>query len=162
YVASSSSGSALTSRDTPRPSRMRRTMPSIRVRVLSPRKSNLMRPIDSTSVNVYCVTTAPSLSTHSGTWSVSVSGAITMPAACLDALRSRPSSRSARSKSRPSRSPSADLLETGLDLERLGEREVLALPGLGIELRDAIGLGEAEVENAADVLDRLLPLQRAE
>jgi hypothetical protein len=56
----------------------------------------------------------------------------------------------------------ADLDELRLHLERLREREVLALLRLGIELRDAVGLGEREVEHAPDVLDRLLPLERAE
>src|SRR5206468_3610524 len=53
----------------------------------------------------------------------------------------------------------AQLAEARLHLERLLEREVLSLLGLGIELRDAIGLREGEIEHAADVLDRCLPLE---
>jgi hypothetical protein len=103
------------------------------------------------------------LSTQSGTSSVSGRFEMTMPAACLDAWRSSPSRRSARSISRPL--PLLAVAERGqarLHLERLLEREVLPLLRLGIELRDAVGLGEREVEDAADVLDGRLPLQRPE
>ena len=54
------------------------------------------------------------------------------------------------------------LAQPRLHLEGLLEREVLALLGLRVELRDAVGLREGEVEDAAHVLDRRLPLERAE
>jgi hypothetical protein len=52
----------------------------------------------------------------------------------------------------------AQLPQPRLHLERLLEREVLPLLRLGVELRDAVGLGEREVEDAPDVLDGRLAL----
>ena len=82
-----------------------------------------------------------------------------MPAACFEPWRCRPSSRSAQSKSFCSRSPvSRSSRSFGSISSALREREVLALLRRGIELRDAVGLGEREVEHAPDVLDRRFPL----
>src|SRR5262249_57860041 len=56
----------------------------------------------------------------------------------------------------------AQLFQPRLHLERSCERKVLALLGLRIELGDAVGLREGEIEHAPDVLDGLLSLERAE
>jgi len=56
----------------------------------------------------------------------------------------------------------AQLLQPRLELERLLERMVFPLDGRRIELRDAVGLAERELQDPADVLDRRLPLERPE
>ena len=56
----------------------------------------------------------------------------------------------------------AQLAQARLHLQGVGEREVLALLGRRVELGDLVGLAVGELEDAADVLDRRLPLQRPE
>jgi len=71
----------------------------ITVSVLSPRKSNLMRPTFSTSFIANWVTISSFWPRKHGTYVHSGSSAITMPAACMPALRFKPSSDAARSSS---------------------------------------------------------------
>src|SRR6202035_3118428 len=53
-------------------------------------------------------------------------------------------------------------LKPRLHLERGAQRKIAALLGRGIELDDAVGLGEREPEHAADVANRLFTLDGAE
>ncbi len=63
--------------------------------MVSPRKSIFKRPMRSSAFMSYCVVTSSRFVLYSGTTSVSGLGEITTPAACVDAWRASPSSRSA-------------------------------------------------------------------
>ncbi len=125
------------------------------VSVARPRKSNLTRPIASTSSLSYWLT-AESLPGcwYSGQKSVSLPGAISTPPACMPTLRVMPSSFCASASSvRTSSSLLQPLGQDGFGLDRAIDRDM----GSGLvryQLADAIAKGVAHVQHPAHVADR--------
>ena len=102
YVSGSSSGSTSRSGRVPDVASMSPSASWMIVSVVRPRKSILSIPVFSSAFMSYCVTTIDSssreppepleLCVHTGTYSSSGPGAMTMPAACTPAWRESPSS----------------------------------------------------------------------
>ena len=103
YVSGSSNGSSSRFGRVPDVASMSPSASWITVSVVSPRKSILSIPDFSSAFMSYCVTTTDSsplaeppapleFCVHTGTYSSSGPGAMTMPAACTPAWRDNPSS----------------------------------------------------------------------
>ena len=129
-VSSSSQPTASKSIRTPLGSRSRRAS-AITDRVLSPRKSNLTKPALSIHSIVYWVTGMNDLgSRYKGTLARNGPSPITIPAACVDACRGRPSTLAARPKRRAVRgSSSARRCSWGTSLRWSLMRLLPPLPG---------------------------------